>query len=218
MVKKINVELNSCYSKIDRVRNLNYYFAFCSEHTEAGDVYDTETLFIHVSLNYRTSMKEPLIKRYELYDKVNDCVLDPRFIYYEINVEKFAKQWYDNDMKSVRENPLLTMIGIKKEEDLEKYSKQTNASNIKESVKILKRLNNDKEFINSISPEREVILVENTMKKFAREEWEAIGEASATLNIATNLLKQNIPIEQISLATGLSIEELKKIDINKDKK
>ena len=34
----------------------------------------------------------------------------------------------------------------------------------------MKRLNNDEEFINSISPEREVILVENTMKKFAKEE------------------------------------------------
>ena len=80
----------------------------------------------------------------------------------------------------------------------------------------MKRLNNDEKFINNITPEREVVLMENTMKKFAKEEGEAIGEASVTLNIATNLLKQNIPIEQISLATGLSIEELKKIDITKD--
>ncbi len=81
--KKINVELNSSYGMIDRVRNINYYFSFCSQHTEAGDEYDTETLFIHVSLNYRTSMKEPLICRYQFYDKENDCVLDPRFIYYD---------------------------------------------------------------------------------------------------------------------------------------
>ena len=213
--KKINVELNSSYSEIDRVRNLNYYFAFCSEHTEAGDVYDTETLFIHVSLNYRTSMKEPLIKRYELYDKVNDCVLDPRFVYYEINVEKFAKQWYDNDMKSVRESPLLTMIGIKNKADLEKYSKEMNTSNIKESVDKLKRLNNDEKFINNITPEREVVLVENTMKKFAREEGEAIGEtrgrAEEKISIILSMLENNYPLNEIAKITRLSEEEIKKI-------
>ena len=104
------------------------------------------------------------------------------------------------------------MIGIKNKEDLEKYSEEVDIPNVKESVDKLKRWNNDKTFINNITPEREVILVENTMKKFAREE----GRTEEKTYIATNLLKQNIPIEQISQATGLSIEELKKIDISKD--
>ena len=47
------------------------------------------------------------------YDKKNDCILDDRFKYYEINVEKFAKLWLDKDIKS-----FLTMIGIKNKEKL----------------------------------------------------------------------------------------------------
>ena len=81
----------------------------------------------------------------------------------------------------------------------------------------MKRLNNDEKFINNITPEREVVLIENTMKKFAREEGraegEAIGEASATLNIATNMLENNYPINEIAKMTGLSIEEIKNIKL-----
>ncbi len=227
--KRINIELNSCYDKTDRIRNINYFFAFCSQYTEAGDAYDTETLFIHVSFNYRASFKEPLIKRFQLYDKENDCVLDPRFIYYEINVEKFAKLWYDNDMKSVRENPLLTMIGIKNKEDLERYSEEMDVPKVKESVEKLKRLNGDAKFINNITPEREVILIENTKKKLAREEGEAIGiakgkaigetrgvakgKAEEKLGIATNMLENNYPLEEISKMTHLSIDEIKNIKL-----
>ena len=32
--KKINVELNSSYDEAGRVRNLNYYFSFCSQYTK----------------------------------------------------------------------------------------------------------------------------------------------------------------------------------------
>lgn len=132
-------------------------------------------------------------------------------------------------MKTVKENPLLTMIGIKNKKDLEKYSKQMNTSSIKESVDKLKKLNSNKKFVRHISAEREEILMENTIKKFAREEGikegetigiakgEAIGEtkgiATATLNIATSMLKNNYPISEIAKITGLSEEELKKIKL-----
>ena len=93
------------------------------------------------------------------------------------------------------------MIGIKNKEDLEKYSEEVDIPNVKESVDKLKRWNNDKTFINNITPEREVILVENTMKKFAREEGEAIGESrgkqTTTLEIATSMLKNNYSINEI---------------------
>lgn len=79
--KKINIELNSSYSKADRIRNINYYFSFCSQYTESGDEYDTESEFIHISLDYGVSSKEPLVKCYTLYDQENKCTLDNRFKY-----------------------------------------------------------------------------------------------------------------------------------------
>ena len=111
--RKINLELNSTYNEEDKIRNMNYYFSFCSQYTIAGEKYDIESEFIHISLNYNVRKDTPLIKCYTIYDKSHNEELDPRFKYYEINVEKFAKFWYDNDIESVKKAPILTMIGIK---------------------------------------------------------------------------------------------------------
>ena len=40
--RKINLELNSTYSEADKIRNMNYYFSFCSQYTIAGEKYDIE--------------------------------------------------------------------------------------------------------------------------------------------------------------------------------
>ena len=88
--------------------------------------------------------------------------MDNHFKYYEINVEKFAKLWYDKDMKSAREKPLLTMIGIKNKDDLDRYCSDINNSSFKESVDKLKRLNKDDVFIYDITPEEEEKNIQNT--------------------------------------------------------
>ena len=108
-----------------------------------SQAYDTVSEFIHISLNYKVKPSDPLITCYTFYDKNYKKELDNRFKYYEINVEKFAKLWYDKDMKSAREKPLLTMLGIKNKEDLEKYCSEIKNSSVKESVDKLKILNSD---------------------------------------------------------------------------
>ncbi len=234
--RKINLELNSSYSESTRIRNLNYYFSFCSQQAVAGDAYDTESDFIHISLNYNVDDNTPLIKCYTLYDKSHNIEFDSRFKYYEINVEKFAKLWYDNDIESARKNPLLTMIGIKDEKELEKYSIEMDNSSIKESVDSLKRLNSDAAFVYDITPEEDEILIKNTIKKLARKEGLAEGRAEGIAEgraegraegiaegfaegaedtkriIAINMIKANISIEQISNLTGLAENEIKKIE------
>ena len=178
--KKINIELNSSFNDVTRIRNLNYYFAFCSQHIIKSESYDIDSEFIHISLNYRASKKDPLIAQYTLYDEKNKKELDERFKYYEINVEKFAKFWYDKDMKNVRKKPLLTMIGIKEEDELDKYSKEMDLSSIKESVDKLKTLNSDKKFVYDISPEEEETLEKNTLQKIAHKEGKAEGIEEGT--------------------------------------
>ena len=225
--RKINLELNSSYSEITKVRNINFYFSFCSQKTLVSEAYDTVSEFIHISLNYGVNLNEPLVMCYTFYDKDHEKELDNRFKYYEINVEKFAKLWYDKDMKSAREKPLLTMIGIKNKEDLEKYCSEINNSSVKESVDKLKRLNKDDVFIYDITPEEEEKYIQNTEKNIARREGlkeglekglaEGLksGKIEAQREITINLLKENIPIKKIVVVTGLSEEEIKNIDISK---
>ena len=214
--RKINLELNSTYNEEDKIRNMNYYFSFCSQYTIAGEKYDIESEFIHISLNYNVRKDTPLIKCYTIYDKSHDEELDPRFKYYEINVEKFAKLWYDNDIESVKKAPILTMIGIKDEEELEKYSKKMNNAIIKESVDNLKRLNNDAAFVYGLTPEEDEMLVRNTRDELVRREALAEGKteglAEGKTKIAINLLKKNYPVDEIVEITGLSKEDIELID------
>ena len=217
--RKINLELNSTYNEEDKIRNMNYYFSFCSQYTIAGEKYDIESEFIHISLNYNVREDTPLIKCYTIYDKSHEEELDPRFKYYEINVEKFAKFWYDNDIESVKKAPILTMIGIKDEEELEKYSKKMNNAIIKESVDNLKRLNSDAAFVYGLTPEEDEMLVRNTRDELVRREALAEGLAEGIdegktigkAEIAINLLKENYPIEKIIKVTGLTEEEIEKL-------
>ena len=221
--RKINLELNSTYSEADKIRNMNYYFSFCSQYTIAGEKYDIESEFIHISLNYNVRKDTPLIKCYTIYDKSHEEELDPRFKYYEINVEKFAKLWYDNDIESVMKAPILTMIGIKDEEELEKYSKKMNNAIIKESVDNLKRLNSDAAFVYGLTPEEDEMLVRNTRDELVRREalaegkakgkneGLAEGKAEGKAEIAINLLKKSYPVDEIVEITGLTKEEIEKL-------
>ena len=210
--RKINLELNSTYNEEDKIRNMNYYFSFCSQYTIAGEKYDIESEFIHISLNYNVRKDTPLIKCYTIYDKSHEEELDPRFKYYEINVEKFAKLWYDNDIESVMKAPILTMIGIKDEEELEKYSKKMNNAIIKESVDNLKRLNSDAAFVYGLTPEEDEMLVRNTRDELVRREALTEGEAEGKTKIAINLLKKNYPVDEIVEITGLSKENIEKLN------
>ena len=221
--RKINLELNSTYNEEDKIRNMNYYFSFCSQYTIAGEKYDIESEFIHISLNYNVRKDTPLIKCYTIYDKSHEEELDPRFKYYEINVEKFAKFWYDNDIESVIKAPILTMIGIKDEEELEKYSKKMNNAIIKESVDNLKRLNSDAAFVYGLTPEEDEMLVRNTRDELVRREalaegkakgkneGLAEGKAEGKAEIAINLLKKSYPVDEIVEITGLTKEEIEKL-------
>ena len=111
-------------------------------------------------------------------------------------------------MKIVREKPLLTMIGIKDPEELDKYSEKMAISSIKESVDKLKTLNSNKKFVYNITPEQDDILTKNTLKKIYKSEGLAEGEAKAQREITINLLKNNYPIEEIAKITGLPEEEI----------
>ena len=123
--------------------------------------------------------------------------------------------------------PILTMIGIKDEKELEKYSKKMNNAIIKESVDNLKRLNSDAAFVYGLTPEEDEMLVRNTRDELVRREALAEGEAKGKAEgkaegidegktigkaeIAINLLKENYPIEKIIKVTGLAKEEIEKL-------
>ena len=70
-----------------------------------------------------------------------------------------------------------------------------------------------KSFIYDISPEEEETLEKNTLQKIAHKEGIEKGIEKTNENIVINLLKKDYPIKTIIDATGLSVEQIKKIEL-----
>ena len=87
--------------------------------------------------------------------------------------------------------------------------------------KEVKRLNKDQKFTEFMSAEEEAKKLTNTLIEEAKdlgieegktlgiEEGKTLGTEETTLKIAKNLLNQDVPLDDISKATGLSIAEIK---------
>ena len=73
--------------------------------------------------------------------------------------------------------------------------------------KKINTLNDNKEYKEFLSAEEDMRKTNNTFKQIGRRE----GIEKRNVEIAMNLLKENIDIEVISKTTGLSIEEIKNL-------
>ena len=80
-------------------------------------------------------------------------------------------------------------------------------------------VNNDPEFMSYMSEEEDKRKIQNSLYNESREEGynsgvnDGIeqGSNNKSIEIARNLLSMNMKVEDISKATGLSIDEIKKI-------
>ena len=70
--------------------------------------------------------------------------------------------------------------------------------------KEVKRLNKDQKFTEFMSAEEEAKKLTNTLIEEAKD----LGTKEATAKIAKNLLDQNVPLDNISKATGLSLDAI----------
>ena len=82
--------------------------------------------------------------------------------------------------------------------------------NLKEAVEKLEVISGDEKMRRIAELRLKDILDKNTNIRAAREE----GKLARQVEIIKNLLKLKIPKEQISQATGLSIEEIEKINLS----
>ena len=73
------------------------------------------------------------------------------------------------------------------------------------------KLNDDDDFVKLMSDEDEERLLKNSYIQDGYEKGIKQGIEQNTILLTKNMLKENIDIEQISKITGLSIEEIEKI-------
>ena len=196
-------------------------------------------MIIQINLSYELEKNKKPISEYKIKNKEGDLFVKNIEII-EINMDYFVNLWYDNDKEKIKENKLLVMLGLDKEE-LEKMSNEY--MEVKEYMEKLDRINEDPIFREYMSEEEDKRKIFNSELREARETGlqEGLkegrkkgieqgieqgiekgikqgikqgieqGSNNKAIEIAKNLLTKNIDIKIISESTGLSIDEIKKL-------
>lgn len=211
--KKIEIEVNTSLESYIHPRNMSYISNIYSSHTLRNDSYDEKTDIIQINLNYNQKNKR-IYNEYMMRDLYGDVYVKNLKII-ELNMEKYKEMWYHGSEKEKEENKFLIMLDLN-EEELKKIKGDKVVSKY---MKEINKLNNDSEFVEYMSAEEDARKIYNSRMYDAREKGfkqgydEGIeqGIEQNKIEIAKNLLDNNVDINVISLATGLSQEEIKNL-------
>ena len=133
------------------------------------------------------------------------------FIIYEINMDYYNKLWYSKNEEEIKKNQYMIMLDLDKKE-LENMPKDDIVDKYITNVTIV---NDNPEFQKYMSEEEDKKKIQNSLLSEAREnginDGISKGENKKSIEIAKNLLSMNMPLEDISKATGLSVEEISKL-------
>lgn len=200
----IHIELNTNYGKYYHSRNVSYVFDSYVNNVRKGDNYNEDINFIGIDLTYNLSDSE--IKReYKLIDE-SGLEYVQNFKMVEYNMDKCMDVWYSKNDERLK---YLAMLDMDKD-SLSSLSRSDEV--VKEFNDEVSKLNENEEFVRTITPEEDFRLIMNSERRYAREEGHAEGHVEghndATVEIARNMLKENIDINIISKVTNLSIEEI----------
>ena len=172
--------------------------------------------FIQINLSSKTNFDYPRIATYTLYDKENKITFIDNLKIYEINLAKYKDFCYNRGI----ENSIIAMIDMTYEELLKVKGDKLMEKLKDEAIE----LNNDDDFVKLMSDEEEERLLKNSYIQEGFEQGiekgieQGIekgiekgieqGIEQQTIELTKNMLKENIDINQISIITGLSINEI----------
>ncbi len=215
--KKIDIEINSQDKDYVKPRNTAYICNMYQSHTLVGELYDEKTDIVLVNLTWGLGSKESKKTKYMIMSEDGKQYVK-NFIIYEINMDYFDKLWYSKNEEEIKKNIYLIMLNLDKKE-LEAMPKDKRDKIVDKYITNVTIVNDNPEFQKYMSEEEDKRKIQNSLISEAKNEGisEGIkqgisqGISEEKNNVAKNLLSMNMPIEDISKATGLSIEEISKI-------
>ena len=204
----INVEINlNDYSIAKRIRNFNYITSFYSQNVRKGDMYDINSKYIQVNLNYGKTDHSYTYKSFYMQSDDHEKYVD-NFKIVEINVENLKTACYNQEERE-DDYKYILMIDMDKEE-LSKY--YPNDKLIKEFEYVLMKVNEE---FNWLTPEEDEILLRNTEKEISYKDGikKGIEQGSdkKTIDVIKNLIPKNMSLNEIADVVNLSVDEVKNI-------
>ena len=212
--KKIEIEINSQNKNYLHTRSTAYICNIYQSNASVGDTYNEDTDIIQVNLTWGLGKNNDEMKIYKIMNEKGELYVK-NFIIYEINMDYYDKIWYSKNEEEIKKNQYMIMLDLDKKE-LENMPKDKIVDKYITNVTIV---NDDPEFQKYMSEEEDKRKIQNSLLSEAKEEGISQGISQGYTSgindgikqTAKNLLSMNMPIEDISKATGLSIEEIKKI-------
>ena len=130
-------------------------------------------------------------------------------------MDYYDKIWYSKNEEEIKKNQYMIMLDLDKKE-LENMPKDKIVDKYITNVTIV---NDDPEFQKYMSEEEDKRKIQNSLLSEAKEngytsginDGISKGKNKKSIEIAKNMLKKNMSIEDISDITGLSIEEINKL-------
>ena len=216
--KKIEIEINSQNKDYLHTRSTAYICNIYQSNASVGDTYNEDTDIIQVNLTWGLGRNNEEMKIYKIINEKGELYVK-NFIIYEINMDYYDKIWYSKNEEEIKKNQYMIMLDLDKKE-LKNMPKDKIVDKYITNVTIV---NDDPEFQKYMSEEEDKRKIQNSLLSEAKEEGISQGYTSGindgiskgknkkSIEIAKNMLKKNMSIEDISDITGLSIEEINKL-------
>ena len=216
--KKIEIEINSQNKDYLHARSTAYICNIYQSNANVGDTYNEDTDIIQVNLTWGLGKNNEEMKIYKIMNEKGELYVK-NFIIYEINMDYYDKIWYSKNEEEIKKNQYMIMLDLDKKE-LKNMPKDKIVDKYITNVTIV---NDDPEFQKYMSEEEDKRKIQNSLLSGAKEEGISQGYTSGindgiskgenkkSIEIAKNMLKKNMSIEDISDITGLSIEKINKL-------
>ena len=212
--KKIEIEINSQNKDYLHTRSTAYICNIYQSNASVGDTYNEDTDIIQVNLTWGLGRNNDEMKIYKIMNEKGELYVK-NFIIYEINMDYYDKIWYSKNEEEIKKNQYMIMLDLDKKE-LKNMPKDKIVDKYITNVTIV---NNDPEFQKYMSEEEDKRKIQNSLLSEAKEESISQGISQGYTSgindgikqTAKKLLSMNITLEDISKATGLSIEEINKL-------
>ena len=204
----ISIEMNQFPSEETRYKDRLYVYSLLAKSLNSGEDIKKKKV---IQINFNKE-KHPYVSKGSFYlmDKVTNREIKD-FEIYEVYLENYKGIRYNGDNK---EEAYLSLFTANSYEELRKI-----AGDDKEALKIvdeLERLGLDDKFGVVYDNEMMQKKMINTARNWGYDDGKADGKAEGLEEgkkvIAKNFLKDGISIEVVSRNTGLSIEELNKLN------
>lgn len=206
----INVEVNNAYKKDLYIRNFLYFCKLISSNLEKSK--DYTKLGKHIQLNLTWNMQKYIPfdirekKKLEFYVKDEETglkVFEDKFKIVNINMDYYVELWYSKNVEN--ENPFLLLLAAPTIEEMDEIARGDRL--MEKIAKEVKKLNFDPKITEEIAFENEHEIWANTMHSRGYEQ----GSKQKEIQIAQNMLKDDIPIDTIIKYTGLKKEEIESL-------